>query len=146
MTLTQLRESERRAAGEPELGLLIAPEVSVSDLGRWGEYVLAPELLRVAIARAASTLGYHSRGDRMELSVAGGVARLSYFNATRGQAGYTPVATGTAGLMLSLFRSYLSPDWRPRLIELDIPRPRAATLRRSPPGDWRPTGPSPERR
>lgn len=122
-----LHEIERRT-GEPNLGLLIAPHLTLDRYGCWGAYVLAAETLRDAVGRAISTLGYHSRGDRMELSVDRGLARASYFNAGRGYAGYTHVASGTAGVMLSLFHSFLPSDWRPRLIEIDIPRPRMLTV------------------
>lgn len=122
-----LKEIERRA-GEPHLGLLVAPHLSVTRYGRWGEYVLAADTLRTAIDRAVSTLGYHSTGDRMESSVDRGTARLSYFNAARGWPGYVHVACGSAGVMLSLFRSYLASNWLPRHVELDIPRPREASL------------------
>lgn len=120
---TFLAEVERRA-GEPDFGLLVAPEASLAGYGRWGEYVLQADGLGAAIARAATTLPYHSTGDRIEVSVINGMARFCYFNAMRGRSGYVHVAVGTAGVMLSLIRTYLSADWRPRLVELDIPRPR----------------------
>lgn len=121
-----LREIERRG-GEERFALLLAPHLSFSSYGLWAEYVLACGTLRDAVTRAGSTLGYHSLGDRMELSVVGGTARLSYVNATRGLAGYANVAIGSAGVVLDLIGSYASSGWRPDLIELDIPRPPSAT-------------------
>ena len=122
-----LNEIERRS-GEPHLGLLIAPHLSLGRYGRWGEYVLSGETLGAAIARAASTLGYHSTGDRMDYAADRGVARVSYYNATRGQAGYAQVSSATAGVLVSLLRAYLGADLQLRTVELDIPAPRAATL------------------
>ena len=124
-TITTFLDAVERVAGEPDLGLLLAPEVSLSDHGLWGEYVLGAETLRAAVFRAESTLHHHCRGDRVAVSVAGDVARVSYFSAARGLPGYTHLATGTASTVLGLLRQYLSSDWRPRLIELDIPRPRS---------------------
>ncbi|MDN8613384.1 AraC family transcriptional regulator [Variovorax ginsengisoli] len=121
-----LWEIERRS-GESNLGLFTAPHLSLTTYGRWGEYVMAANTLGAAIARAASTLGYHSTGDRMQITVEAGMARASYFNAMRGRAGYAHVASGTAGVLLSLLRAYLGPDFLPRQIELDIPRPAAST-------------------
>lgn len=118
-----LAEIERRS-GERDFGLMIAPHLSLARYGCWGAYVLDGDTLGEALARAISTIAYHSRGDRMELSVAGGRARAAYVNAARGQPGYGHVAVGTTGVLLSLFRRYLPPDWRPRSIELDVPRPR----------------------
>lgn len=127
-TMTRFLAEVERRSGEPHFGLLIAPEVSLAGYGLWGQYVLAAERLGAAIARAIQTLPYHCRGDHMTLRVADGVARLSYFNATRGQPGYTHVASGTVGAMLSLLRTYLPPGWVPRSIGLDLPRPRAEAL------------------
>ncbi|MGH9484079.1 MAG: AraC family transcriptional regulator ligand-binding domain-containing protein, partial [Terriglobales bacterium] len=127
-TMTRFVAEIERRSGEPHLGLLVAPHLSVAQYGRWGEYVLAADTLGAALARAVSALGYHASGDRMEVSVDSGIGRASYFNAARGNPGYASVASGTAGVLLSLFRSYLPPDWHPKRLELDIPRPRAASL------------------
>jgi len=126
-TATTFLDAIERGAGEPNLGLLFVPEVSISNLGLWGEYVLAADTLHAAIVRAASTLDHHCSGDRIELSVASGVARVCYVSAVRGRPGYTHLAGGIAASLLSLLRSFLSPVWRPRMIELDIPRPHSPT-------------------
>jgi len=120
-----LHEVERRT-GEGNLGLLVAPYLSVARYGRWGDYVLAASTLQEALERAMSTLGYHSRGDRMTLSIHGGLARASYFNAGRERPGYLHVASGTAGVLLDLFRNYLPRAWTPLLLELDHPHPGKA--------------------
>lgn len=125
--MTTFCDAVERSAGEANFGLILAPYLSVSDLGQWGEYVLAGDTLQDAIARAATSLGYHCSGDRITLSASGPEGRLRYVSAARGMPGYSHVAIGNAGSMLSLFRSYLSSDWTPRMIELDIPRPRIST-------------------
>jgi len=127
-TMTAFLAEVERRAGEPHFGLLFATEVSLTTFGLWGGYLLAAERLGTAVTRAANTLQHHSKGDRMELTVADGWARFSYFNASRGQPGYAHVATGTAGVMLSLLRAYLPPDWKPRVVELDLPRQQPATM------------------
>lgn len=120
-----LAEIERRS-GERDVGLLIAPHLSLSRYGCWGAYVLGGDTLGEAIERAMATIAYHSRGDRMELAVARGSARVRYHNAAGGRPGYVHVATGTVGVLVSLFRSYLPTDWIPRSIEIDVPEPRHA--------------------
>ncbi|WP_162683338.1 AraC family transcriptional regulator [Rhodobacteraceae bacterium DSL-40] len=125
-TMTGFLDEVERRTGEANLGLLMAPHLSIDRYGLWGDYVLAAETLRDALARAISTLGYHSRGDRMEVSVEGGLARASYINAGRENPGYAHVANGTAGVLLNLLRTFLPVDWKPLLLELDIPRPRRA--------------------
>jgi hypothetical protein len=99
-----LHEIQRRS-GEEHFVLILAPHLSFASYGLWAEYVLACETLRGAIARAASTLGYHSRGDRLELSVVDGKARLSYVTATHGLAGYANIATGSAFVVLDLIHA-----------------------------------------
>ena len=120
-----LHEVERRT-GHRQIGLLLAPHLSFRSYGVWSEYVLAASTLRDAISRAVSTLGYHSFGDRLELTVARGTARLSYINATRGLPGYAHVAIGSASVMVDLLRSYTEADWTPSLIGLCLPRPQLA--------------------
>jgi len=127
-TLNQFLAEVERRSGEPYAGLLIAPHLSLTRYGCWGEFILAAESLGAAIARGASTLGYHSTGDRMQVTIEDGVARISYFAATRGQAGHSHVASGIVGVILSLLRAYLPSDFRPRRIALDIPRPKSPTL------------------
>jgi AraC-like DNA-binding protein len=126
-TATTFLDAVERGAGEPNLGLLFVPEVSISNLGLWGAYVLAADTLHAAIVRAASTLGHHCSGDRIDLSVVDGAARVRYVSAARGRPGYTHLAGGNAASLLSLVRSFVSPVWRPQMIELDIPRPRSPT-------------------
>lgn len=125
-TMTAFLAEVARRSGEAELGLMLAPHLTLSSYGCWGAYVLGAETLGAAWARAAETLGYHSRGDRISLSARGGVARLAYLSAARGRPGYAHVALGSVGVVLSLCRAYAPPGWRPLAVELDIARPRSA--------------------
>jgi AraC-like DNA-binding protein len=120
-----LAEIERRTR-EASLGLLLAPHLSLTDYGCWGDYVLGAGTLGAAVARSMLAIGYHSRGDRVTLAVDGAEARLGYLSAARGRPGYFHVALGSAGVILSLCRFYLANGWRPQRIELDVPRPRSA--------------------
>jgi len=120
-----LAEIERRT-GERDLGLLLAPHLTLASYGCWGEYVLGGATLGAAVGRAAAAIGYHSRGDRVVLSVNGGVARITYFSAARGRPGYQHVAFGAVGVIVNLCRSCAPPGWRPLAIDLDLPRPQSA--------------------
>jgi AraC-like DNA-binding protein len=126
-TMTSFLAEIERRAGEPALGLMVAPHLSLANYGCWGRYVLGGETLGAAIARSMHAIGYHSRGDQIALTVAGEIATLRYCSAARGREGYAHVAAGAVGVMLSLCRAYLHPGWRPRRVELDIPRPRRAS-------------------
>jgi AraC-like DNA-binding protein len=119
-----LSEIERRT-GEADLGLLLAPHLSLASYGCWGRYVLDGETLGAAVRRSMEAGGYHSRGDRTMLWIDGETARLAYRSAARSRPGYVHVALGAVGVMLSLCRAYAAPAWRPLRIELDIARPRA---------------------
>lgn len=127
-TLNQFLDEVQRRCGEQHMGLLVAPHLSLSRYGRWGEYILAAESLGAAVARALSTMCYHSTGDRLRVSVDDGVARISYFAAMRGHPGHAHVASGIVGVILSLLRAYLPAGFRPRQIALDIPCPPASSL------------------
>lgn len=111
-------------AGEPDLGLLLAPNLSLDRYGCWGRFVLAAPTLGAAVERARATAGFHSKGDAVALDAHDGRARVSYASAARGLPGYRHIACGTAGVILGLCRSFLSERWRPQAVELDIPAPR----------------------
>lgn len=120
-----LCEVEKRTK-EPHIGLMVAPYLSFDAYGCWGDYVLAGDTLGAAINRAASTLGFHSCGETITLSIEGGLARFAYFSAARGSPAYLHIASGAAAVMLDLCRSFAGPGWRASRVDLDIARPRAA--------------------
>lgn len=117
-----------RAAGEPNLGILLAPVMNAANYGSFGRYVLGADTLGQSIERAMAALCYHSTDDRMSLAVVGDEARYSYVFALAGRPGYDIIASAAAGVLLSVLRTYLPVDWRARRIELDIDKPRQAEL------------------
>lgn len=128
VTMTDfLFEIEKRTK-ERYIGLMIAPYLSFEGYGCWGDYVLASDTLGTAIRRAASTIGYHSCGEAITLSIKDGLARFAYSSAARGNPAYPHIATGAAAVMASLCRSFAEPKWRPTRIDLDIARPRDAAI------------------
>jgi AraC-like DNA-binding protein len=120
-------DAAARAAGEPNLGILMAPAMNVANYGSFGRYVLGADTLGESIERATAALCYHSTNDRMALAVVGEEARYSYAFALAGRAGYDTIAGAAAGVLLSVLRAYLPADWRPLRIELDI-KPRQTDL------------------
>lgn len=113
-----------RAAGEPNLGILMTPMMNAANYGSFGRYLLGADTLGQSIERAIAALGYHSTDDRMSLAVVGDEARYSYVFALAGRSGYDLIASAAAGVLLSVLRAYLPADWRPLRIELDIDKPR----------------------
>ena len=127
-TMTTFNEVVARAAGEEHLGLKLAPHLSVTDYGTWGEYLLGARTLGAAMGRAVTTMDFHARGDAMSLDLIDGRARIGYISAARGLDGYPHVAWGTIGAIISLCKSYLPSSWHPQQIEVDLPAPRRCTL------------------
>jgi len=123
VTMTVFVNAVSRLSREEHFGVMLAPYLSLSNYGCWGEYVLAAPTLLAAINRAGATIGFHSKGESLTLFFGDGHARLRYASAAKGQDGYPHVACGAAGVMVSLCRSFLPATWRPRRIELDIARP-----------------------
>ena len=117
-----------RAAGEPNLGVLIAPMMNAANYGSFGDYVLGADNLEQSLERAVNALRYHSTGDRMSVSVRGETLRYSYFFALSGRSGYDIVAPAAAGVLLSVLRAYLPHNWRPLHIQLNIGKPPQAGL------------------
>jgi AraC-like DNA-binding protein len=116
-------EAAARAAGEANFGLLITPMMNIANYGSFGHYVFGAGTLGQAIERSISGLRYHSTADRMSVAVVGEEVRYSYGFALAGRSGYANTACAAAGVLLSLFRAYLPPRWRPLRVELDIGRP-----------------------
>lgn len=121
-------EAAARAAGEANFGILMAPMMNIADYGSFGRYVFGADTLGQAIERTISGLGYHSTNDRMSVAIVGDEVRYSYVFALAGRSGYANAACAAAGVLLSLFRAYLPPNWRPLRVELDTHRPRQTGL------------------
>jgi AraC-like DNA-binding protein len=128
--VTGFVEAAARAAGEANLGVLIAPMMNVAHYGSFGRYVFGADTLGQAIQRAISGLFYHSTDDRMAVAIVGDEVRYSYVFALAGRTGheYGNTAYAAAGVLLSLFRAYLPASWRPLRIELDTDRPSRTEL------------------
>ncbi len=124
ITITTFAETVAKLSGEEHFGLITAPYLSIATKGCWGEYTLGAPTLGAAIERGIATIGFHSKGDVLSLSEEDGLAWLSYGSAAKGREGYEHVATGTIGILLSLFRAFLPAKWRPSRIEMDVARPR----------------------
>lgn len=121
-------KSAARAAGEPNLGILMAPVMNVANYGSFGRYVIGADTLGQAIERSISALRYHSTDDRMTVASVGDEIRYSYRFALAGCDGYDIVASAAVGVLLSVLRAYLPFDWRPLRVELDTGRPRRTEL------------------
>lgn len=123
LTVTTFSAAVARLSGERHFALRLVPHLTMASKGCWAAYMLAAPTLGHAVERGIRTIGFHSKGDAMSLVVSGAEARMSYASAAKGQDGYLHVAIGTAGILQSLCRHFLSTSWRPLRIELDIPRP-----------------------
>lgn len=128
ITMTTFVDAVAKLSGEQNFGLMLAPHLTIANYGCWGEYVLAAPTLGAAIERAIATIGFHSKGDKLSMAIANGRARLGYASAAKGKEGYQHVASGAAGVIVSVCKSFLSAAWRPHFVELDIPTPRRAGI------------------
>jgi len=129
LTVTSFVDAISKLSGEEHFGLIVAPHLSMASKGSWGEYMLEAPTLGAAIQRGVATVGFHSKGDTFSIAARNGEARLSFASppAKRNE-GYSHVACGTAGILLSLLRAFLPDDWQPRRIELDIARPHRPAI------------------
>lgn len=116
-------EATGRAAGEANFGALIAPMMNVANYGSYGRYVFGANTLGQALKRTIDGLCFHSTDDQMSVAIVGDEVRYSYVFALAGRSGYANTVCAAAGVLLSLFRAYLPPDWRPLRVELDTKRP-----------------------
>jgi len=123
IVLSEFVREAARQTGVEDFGLILAPHLSLRNYGCWGNYVLGGETVGQGLERAGSSIGFHSRGDRVSWSNRNGHVRLIYESAARGREGYCHIACGAVGVMVSFCRHYLGSAWRPKRIEIDIPRP-----------------------
>lgn len=121
--LADFTDAVERQTGERDFGAMIAPHLSVRDYGVYGRYILGSPTLSGAVKRAIEAARFHSSTDGLTFTRSGDVAHISYRSAARGLEGYSHIASGSVGVILSICRSYLSPSWRPLRVELDVPRP-----------------------
>ncbi len=123
VTMTTFADSIAKFSGEENFGMMVAPHLSITSYGCWGEYILGAPTLGAAVDRGIATIGFHSKGDALSLCIVNDLACVSYASAAKGQDGYRHVACGAAGVVMSMCKAFLFPAWRPQLIDLDIPRP-----------------------
>ncbi len=123
ITMTTFADAVAKLSGEEDFGLMLAPHLSITNYGCWGEYILGAPTLGAAIDRGIATIGFHSKGDALSLDIVNDRARVSYASAAKGQDGYQHVACGAAGVVVSICKAFLFAAWRPQFIDLDIPRP-----------------------
>ena len=122
--MTAFVQEIARLTGVSDLGLMMAPHLSIANYGCWGRYLLNAETLGAALQRGVDSIALHSRGDGMAISFDRGLAWVSYSSAAKGRAGYNHVAAGVVGVVLSVCKLYLPASWRPVRVEMDIPKPR----------------------
>jgi len=128
ITMTTFADAIARLSGQSNIGLTLAPHLTIANYGRWGEYVLAAATLGAAVERAIATLGFHTNADRLSVANIDGRLKMSYVSAAKAQDGYGHVACGVAGVIVSLCKAYLGVEWRPDSIELDIPTPARRSI------------------
>ena len=128
VTMTTFADAVARHSGQEHFGLVLAPHLSITAYGCWGAHLLGAATLDAAIRRGIATIGFHSKGDSLNIRPTRRGACLDYTSAAKGQTGYPHVACGAAGVILSICRNYLSADWRPDRIELDFARPAQASM------------------
>ncbi|NHF74758.1 helix-turn-helix transcriptional regulator [Paracoccus xiamenensis] len=122
-TLTVFIDSVARQAGEHHLGLRLVPYLSFDRYRIWAGYVLGAQTLHEALERTKRSVGYHSFGDRLDFSISNGSARVCYFSTNATDSRYQHEGFGTAGVILSIVKKYISDDWVPTQIELNFPKP-----------------------
>ena len=109
VTMTTFIDAVARLGGEKHLGLMLAPHLSIANYGSWGAYVLSAPTLGGAIERAVATLGFHTKGDGLTVSVFNSQTRLRYVSAAKGQDGYRHIACGVAGVIRDIASRH--PRW-----------------------------------
>jgi len=124
-SLLKLIDFAARVVGDDRLGLVLAPHLTPTDYGTWGQYILSAPTLGDGLERTIRSLHWHSSPADLSLSHSGEFVRCAYHVGAAGTPLYENFAYCAAGVMVNLIRAYLGHGWRPARIELDIPRARS---------------------
>ncbi|MGE0054374.1 MAG: AraC family transcriptional regulator ligand-binding domain-containing protein [Hyphomicrobium sp.] len=118
--LASFVQSVGRQIGQPGLGLLWSPYLTVADYGAWGDYVLSAPSLGQALQRGQNMMPLHSSVDRIEHFVLGASGWYGYRFGLRSHPAYPDIAYSAIGVILSVFRHFLGSLWRPKLVCFDF--------------------------
>lgn len=119
--LVRFFEATAREAGERWVLGPWVDAIQISDYGLWGDWVLSAPTLRDGLLRGCGSIQLHGTQDTLSLRLQNGKANFSYTFASATTRGYGELAVGGAAALVSYCRAYLSPNWRPDQINLNIP-------------------------
>lgn len=122
--VAKFMDSAARQFGEEKLGLLLAPHLSVSHYGIFGEYVASGTTLRETLYKSVRAIRYHCSFDHLLFNIDNGRVTYRYIFAPSTLVGHEHITYGTVGVLLSVIREYLGPHWCPDLIQIEIEPPR----------------------
>lgn len=114
--------------GVDKVGVLFYGHMSLLNYGAWGKYVLSAPTLGGAIRRARRTIVLHGNHDGVQLTLLGDICRFDYTFGLGRNEDYENVAYAAIAVLASLPRHYLGAEWRPSMIDLDMPAPPRAFL------------------
>ena len=111
-----------REIGQPGIGLLWSPYLTVADYGSWGQHVLSAPSLAQALSRAQQLMPLHSSVDRVEQWHSETSGWYGYSFGLRQHPAYPDIAYSAIGVFLNLFRHFLGASWKPKLVCFDFER------------------------
>lgn len=115
-------ESGAREIGDAEIGLLLWHHISVKTYGTWGRYLTSAPTLREALNRLTRTISYHSPEDALWLTYRPEAVVVHYRFAVFGKHGSDNTSYCAAGALLSVIQYFLGAGWRPKRLNLSIPK------------------------
>lgn len=100
------------------LGLRVGTDVSVRNLGLFGQYVAAAPSLGRALVRCKDTIGFHTNRSSVDVEHHGNNIKLVYRCSEQGKVGWDQYADVMVCVMVDIVRCYLGPVWVPKWIEV----------------------------
>ncbi len=126
-SVVKLYDEAARVIGERNLGLFLAPHLTVSKLGNLGSYVLGATTLKEAMFRNSKAMKLRTSHGRISTAPCGDdVAFMSDLSVSN-VVGYRHTAVWSALLLISVVRAYTGANWHPLRVDLDISRPPSST-------------------
>lgn len=113
--------------GDRDLGISLAPHITITAYGDWSRYVLGAPSLKQALVRSIKAMKFHVTHYRFHIEPRGDEVAFTYVVPVSGVVGYRHFAVSSASLVISLVRAFAGANWHPLRVELDIPRPPSST-------------------
>ncbi len=120
IAMSRFFDAAARSSGDDLFALHFLDNLSVTEYGPWGDYVLEAENLKAALQRAVDIIHLHADNDSLVVRTGSSTTKFEYNFAEKSGRGYRQVALAALGPLLSVPRHFCGGGWQPASVGLDL--------------------------